>query len=187
MTDLFTARRSEARRILPWLVLSTMILVLSVAACTNDEPPTVTEPVEIRRQQEARLGESIRLLGFDMGPPMIHPLGVIEMTLFWEAVAPVDGDYLVFAEVIGPSGDTYAQKERVPVEGDRPTSSWQRGETIVDSYRMALRGDGHAGFYRVWIGMLDPDNGMQRLPLYVNGERAPDDALRLDMVIEAEP
>lgn len=180
------AGRRIAGHILPWFVLSVVIPLFFVVGCAADQP-TAVEPVEIRRRQEARLGEAIRLLGFDMGPPVIHPLGVIELTLFWEAEAPVEGDYLVFAEVIGPSGDTYAHKERVPADGARPTSSWQPGETIVDSYRMALRGDGHSGFYRVWIGMLDPENGMQRLPVYVNGERAPEDALRLEMVIEAEP
>jgi hypothetical protein len=163
-----------------------IVLSLGVAGCAADEPAAV-EPVEIRRRQEARFGDAIRLLGFEMGPPVIHPLGVIELTLFWEAEGPVEGDYLVFAEVIGPSGDAYARKERVPMSGARPTSSWLPGETIVDSYSMALRGDGHPGFYRVWIAMLDPESGMQPLPVYVNGERAPEDAIRLEMVIEAEP
>jgi hypothetical protein len=169
-------------------VLVLCALALAAAACASPDTGSRVDAIpETARRQEARFGESIRLVAFELDPPVMHPSGVLDLTLYWESDAPARSDYVVLVEIIGPSGARDAYKERAPVDGARPTTSWRTGEIIIDRYRLALSGQGHAGFYRVWVGMLDPDGGMQRLPVFVNGERLEGDAIRLDMVVEAEP
>ena len=128
---------------------------------------------------QATLGERIRFLGYDLPQRTFKPGEAVSLTLYWQALATIDGDYKVFTHLLDPGGQVRGQRDSVPVEGKRPTDGWLPGEVIEDPYRIPLPPDAPAGRYRIEIGMYDPQT-LQRLPAYdASGQRLPEDRILL--------
>ncbi len=85
------------------------------------------------------------------------------LALRWRCLAPLDADYTVFVQVLGPAGPPVAQSDRPPVAGFRPTSDWQPGEVITDHHGVPLPPDLPPGEYRLIAGLYRADTGA-RLP-----------------------
>ncbi len=113
----------------------------------------------------ADFGRSIRLLGYDVGA-----LGAgqsLEVTLYWQSLAELDEDYLVFVHVLDEAGSIVTQVDEGPQQGSYPTSLWAAGEIVADHHTLNLPGDLPAGDYRLRIGFYRQENGDF---LAVNGE-----------------
>lgn len=130
------------------------------------EPPPIAHPLE------ATLGDSIRLLGYelDTGCPL-------SLTLYWRAIATPAADYTVFVQLLDGDNRVTAQQDKPP---PAPTGTWLPGEVVSDSYNLAC--DSAAG-NRLITGMYRPDTG-ERLPITAGGDTMVD-ALLLRK-IEAE-
>lgn len=100
----------------------------------------------------ARLGDAIELIGYDR----TREGDAIVLTVYWRCLAEMSADYTVFAHLIGARG-LVAQDDTQPARGSFPTSRWQRGEIIVDEYR--LRVDNLRGEYQIEIGMYNLNTG----------------------------
>ncbi len=127
-----------------------------------DEPPVLTRPLR------AQLGDAIRLRQFSLWTPDVLPGEVVQVQLTWEALAPPRGRYKVFLQLLGPNDRLIAQRDTEPKGGDRPTSTWQAGERIVDNYGLLIPLATPPGRYRLIAGMYDPTTG-QRLPVREDG------------------
>jgi hypothetical protein len=112
---------------------------------------------------EARLGETIRLRGYRLGG-MPQPGGTLALTLYWEALAPPDGDYTVFAHLVGAADTILGQKDRPPQDGAAPTSTWVWGQVLADHYQIPVHPDAPLGPAWLMVGMYDPLSG-ERLPV----------------------
>jgi hypothetical protein len=112
-----------------------------------------------------RLGDRLWLDG-------TSPRGTLEaqagqdlvFSLFWQAEASVDESYVVFVQLLDQAGRLWAQADRVPVGGFRPTHTWQPGQVIRDNYGLALPPDVPAGQYRLIAGLYLPSS-MERLEI----------------------
>ena len=112
----------------------------------------------------AQFGNQIRFLGYDLRPQPASPDGTLLVTLYWQASVAPRADYTVFAQLLNDQGTLVAQLDGQPAGGSRPTSSWQPGETIVDSRAIPLPADLAPGTYDLWVGLYTwPD--LKRLPL----------------------
>ncbi|MFI5267303.1 MAG: ArnT family glycosyltransferase [Chloroflexota bacterium] len=96
---------------------------------------------------EAQLGDGIQLLahGVTTSPGQLH------VDLTWAASAQPSKDYTVFVHVLDASGKVVAQADSQPRGGDFPTSVWQAGDRIDDSYALQAP----PGRYTVEAGMYD--------------------------------
>jgi hypothetical protein len=94
----------------------------------------------------------------------LKPGDALQVTLFWEAVAPIDVDYTVFLHVRDERGETLAQSDRQPLDGHYPTSQWQPGETIAQPLDVDLPRGLATGSYSLYVGLYQLDT-MARLPL----------------------
>lgn len=113
--------------------------------------------------QEANLDNQVRLLGYDFeGQPEAG--GMVELTLFWEALSPMEDDYTVFVHLVGADGKIWGQRDSQPVTGFYPTSLWTPGEFVRDQVDLAISDQVPSGEYALLVGMYDPDTGV-RLPL----------------------
>ena len=143
---------------------------------------------DIAHQQTARLGESIRLLGYDLAPLEPKPGDVVQLTLYWAADAKLERGLTVFTHLLDGDGVVRGQRDSVPLDGRYPVTAWRSDETIVDRYEIALDADAPAGSYQVEIGMYDPADNASRLPLFdASGARQQDDRLLLDTPLEVAP
>jgi hypothetical protein len=119
---------------------------------------------------DADFGGQIRLLGAVTGESSAQPGDVLALTLYWQALGPVDGDYTVFVHLLGQYDRVLAQRDAPPGLGARPTSHWQSGQVIADPYLLALPQAAYAPDEAVWeVGLYDAATG-QRLQLANGGD-----------------
>src|SRR5207247_1235684 len=115
-------------------------------------PPAVAQP------RAAGFGPAIRLLGFDqIGEP--RPGATVRLKLSWATSAPLSQDYWLFAHLLGPGDQRYAQ-----IDLPYPTSQWAPGSFAASELPIALPPDAPAGRYRLLIGLYDQATG-KRLEL----------------------
>jgi 4-amino-4-deoxy-L-arabinose transferase-like glycosyltransferase len=141
-----------------------------------------TIPADIQHPLRASLGDSVSLLGYSVQPDPVRPGETLKLALYWQARRTMTTSYTVFTHVLDASGQLLAQRDSVPQDGARPTTTWAGGEVLVDNYQIPLGADLAAGSYRLTIGMYDPAT-LERLPAYdAGGQRLADDRVFLGSV-----
>jgi hypothetical protein len=115
------------------------------------EPVAMLQPVEADAPQ-------IVLLNYEVMPSSeITP--TLMLTLTWQAVAPVGGDYTVFVHALAEDGTKVAQRDTRPCTGACPTPTWQPGEIITDRHQLTLAPDAPASPSRLAVGLYLLDSG----------------------------
>lgn len=110
---------------------------------------------------DARVGEHIALRKYALEGPAGSE-AELRLTLYWQADAPITGQYKVFVHLVDDDGRIVAQHDSFPADGAAPTESWRKGEVIADTHVLAVPAPGH---YRILAGLYDPATG-QRLPVW---------------------
>jgi hypothetical protein len=77
----------------------------------------------------------LRLLGYDM-----QPAGALTttITLHWQVVDPLPGDYTTTVQLFDAAGNKLAQDDRRAGGDYYPTTLWKPGETILDRHTLTL-------------------------------------------------
>ena len=154
-----------------------------------DVPATAhatAQQLGIANPVQAELGGSARLLGYNLeGAP--SPGQTLQVTLFWEALRPMERDYTVFVQLLGPEGRIRAQWDSQPADGLHPTSHWQPGEIICDRYDLTVAVDTPPGNYQIVTGMYLLQTGERLAVTSRDGQQAGDhvvltNALTVDAV-----
>jgi len=101
----------------------------------------------------------IALVGFDLDQRTVRPGETLHLTLYWEALSPMEEDYTVFTHLLRPPDEIWAQEDDQPQDGQSPTSTWQPGQIIEDHYQLTLRPEAPPGVYQVEIGLYLPATG----------------------------
>ena len=122
--------------------------------------------------EEVSLGEGARFLGYDMEPSggELRPGEHLRLTLYWQAISPMEISYTVFVHVIDDTGHIWAQHDGIPGEGGAPTTGWVTDEVVEDHHLIQIGQDLPPGEYEVEIGMYDAATGV-RLPAEDGGDR----------------
>jgi hypothetical protein len=107
------------------------------------------------------LGDLARLVGYDL----TYDARALRVVLYWHALAPSETSYTVFVHVVDTNGTLRAQGDQIPGTGAYPTTTWVKGEYLVDVYDIALARDAPPGEYAIRIGMYDAATGA-RLPVF---------------------
>lgn len=119
----------------------------------------LTQRPPVRFEQSAVLGDCIALVGFDLDGHVTTLGGEVRLTLYWEALGTVDASYTVFTHVLAPDNRVIGQRDNIPVGGDRPTTTWAKGEYIVDEYSIPIEPGVSVGEYLIEVGMYLPSSG----------------------------
>jgi hypothetical protein len=148
------------------------------AATTPDTalPPPPHDYVPV----EATLGDQVRLLGYRLDRPVVAPGETVELTLYWEALSPLEQSYHVFTHLYR-DGEMWGQADGIPQCGLWPTLRWQPGEIMADRYRLTLRPDTPAGAIPLSVGMYTLPDGV-RLPVRDARGELVGDALVLEVL-----
>jgi hypothetical protein len=140
---------------------------------------------EIQHPLEVTVGESIRLLGYDLDEEQIEPGEALKLTLYWQALGSMDTSYTVFTHLLDAANQVRGQKDSIPGSGTLPTTGWTEGEVITDVYDLAVDVGASPGDYILEIGMYDAATG-QRLPLYDASGEPLGDRLLLDATVRVQ-
>ncbi|HSJ55559.1 MAG TPA: hypothetical protein VLC95_00155, partial [Anaerolineae bacterium] len=152
-----------------WAGLVALVLLSSyfylapefIQVAPGPEPVALFQPVEAHEPQ-------IALLDYEIEPATaLTP--TLTVTLTWQAVAPVEGDYTIFVHVLG-EGERVAQQDTRPCSGECPTDAWQPGDIIVDRHQVALPPGAVAGVDRLAIGLYLLETG-ERAAVYGQDDR----------------
>lgn len=152
-------------------------LRLALYGTTALPPPD--QPAEM---SGAHFGDCIELTGIDLPGQEFRPGDVVPLTLFWRAYQPVAGNFKVFVHLLNAEGRLVAQRDSEPVGGQRPTATWQVGESVTDRYGVLLPDGLPAGRYRLIVGLYLPPGG-DRLPVTVGRGMPSGDHLVVGTVI----
>ncbi len=116
-----------------------------------------------------RFGEHIALVGVNLPTRNFRAGESVPLTLFWQADAPLQTSYTVFAHLLGeqynPAQNNFlwGQVDQIPVEGRFPTNAWSPRQIIVDAYQIKLDERAPAGAYKIEIGLYDANGTRLRV------------------------
>jgi hypothetical protein len=121
-------------------------------------------PDAIQNPLAANFGNRVALLGYDLAPESSAPGGTLHLTLYWQAMAPMETSYTVFTHLLDTQERTWGQVDSVPVQGSYPTTAWVPGEVVADTREIEVQAGAPAGLYTPEIGLYDAATG-ERLPV----------------------
>ena len=133
-----------------------------------------------------RLGEAIRLLGYDLSAKRWQPGETVSVTVYWQAEAILNTRYVVFVHVLDGQGQIVVQQDAMPVANTRPTTGWLPGEVVVDRYALALPPALPSGTYGLEVGLYEAGRGV-RLPVSDSAGQPLGDALSLTSLEIIQP
>jgi hypothetical protein len=138
-------------------------------------PPAMlsVEQVQARAQPtDLRFGDAIRLVGYTVGRDRVLPGDDVIVTLCWEALAPMEEDYVYFVHVLGAEESKVGARETHPGLGRYPTGRWSVGDVFCDNVRVPVAKDAPApAVYDVAVGwyLYENEQVKQHLPAYDAG------------------
>ena len=133
--------------------------------------PAVPQPAEpqfefpaIQHPLDVTFGNVARLRGFSLESEAVNPHEPLRVTLYWEAIgdAPVPVSYKVFVHLLDPENKVVAQHDSSPAYGRWPTTSWVKGQAVVDEHSLSFRDYRYSGQVLVEVGLYDTQT-LQRL------------------------
>ncbi len=164
------------------LQLFTFNTFLRVVTTGLTDPPArehLFEPPSIAHPLNARFGDAIALLGYDLEqePPsasggteevQLPPAsggagGVLHLTLYWKSLKPMAQPYTVFTHLVGPDGQLAGQRDNMPLRDTAPTTCWLPGEVFADPYDIPISPQVRPGDYVLETGLYFWETG-ERLP-----------------------
>jgi 4-amino-4-deoxy-L-arabinose transferase-like glycosyltransferase len=134
-------------------------------------------PLEVA---EAEWESGIKLQGARILEDSAQLGQIVRMALEWQAREPVAERYKVFVHLLGPEGQVVAQRDSEPVDGTRPTTTWEPGEAIVDRYGLWLPASLPPGEYRLVAGLYDAETGERSLACCPSTDAVPLALIRVE-------
>ncbi len=74
------------------------------------------------------------------------------LQITWQATQVLQTDYTIFVQLLDRQGKLLAQIDQRPQQGNYPTSTWQAGDRIEDSYQFSSPG---TGWQQMIVGFYD--------------------------------
>jgi hypothetical protein len=102
-------------------------LLESLDEIAHRQVPSTAIPVDIYYQGQ------IRLVGYELSDTALQPGQPMTITLYWQALAPVEENYIVFNHIFGLGGMAIGQADEAPTV---PTSQWLPGELITTTHHI---------------------------------------------------
>lgn len=142
---------------------------------------TTVPPMAYRA--DATVGDSARLLGYDLPMTDTTAGADLPVTLYWRAETRTPTAYRVTVQLVpggadgAAAGAPVAQHDGIPADGQRPTTSWVPGEVLTDPHTLALPADLAPGDYLLIAALYDPADPTAPRPAVDQGGRGRDYAV----------
>ena len=150
-------------------------------------------PGEVENPLDAKLGDEIAVLGYNLLTREVEAGEILPLTLFWQALAQPQERYKVFIHLLDEAGHIVGQWDSEPGDGMNITTIWPPGETVADNYGVLVRPGTPPGQHRIEVGMYSPISD-QRLSVSEGGQACPErgrrasgDHLLLDSISVLRP
>lgn len=104
-------------------------------------------------------GDKIALAGYEMDRRKVSPGEAIHLTLYWQGLAEMEDNYTVFVHLLRERDQTWAGTDRQPQEGAASTSTWSKGQVVVDEYELVIASDAPPDVYELEVGLYLAETG----------------------------
>ena len=153
-------------------------------------PPRLTsaQMASISQRADVTFGDALTLLGYDVSTASIQPGDSITLTLYWQALKPLERNYGVFVHLLDEN-DIEAQDKgpAYPGRGNLPTTTLSPGQTWAEMWVVPVYAAAYAPARLIWeLGLYDAVTG-QRLAATDKTGRALGDNVRFGQVELARP
>lgn len=112
---------------------------------------------------ELYLGDYLILNGYT-----IRKDNGVYLEVVWSVKSPIAEDYTVFVHVLDANGELITQRDAMPMNNTYPTSLWDGGEYVVDTYGFdELQSDAP---YTFRVGMYIQESGLRLPVMRQNGD-----------------
>jgi 4-amino-4-deoxy-L-arabinose transferase-like glycosyltransferase len=148
-------------------ILCALVVLAASVPFTSIQPAYARPPIitidqlpEKLRPYQVTYGGVMKLLGYGVDRESARPGESIEVTLYWQALAPMQRNYSIYIQISGQDRQRFVQVDSYPGGGSYPTSFWQPGEVMGFTYRVtveALPEQPTAAFLEV--GLYDLETG----------------------------
>lgn len=149
-------------------ILAATLLCLSIIApfryiqAAYAKTPLVDESqlaLDTLTQVDWIYADALRLIGYTIDRPAVKPGEWLPVTLYWQAVRPIEANYSAFVHVLNPAGESIAQANTYPDGGKWPTSMLTPGQVLRDTYYVFIPPDAEAPLAtRLALGIFDFDD-----------------------------
>jgi hypothetical protein len=107
--------------------------------------PTAAELAAIQHPVDVSFGSRMRLLGYDLDRREVQPGEQLGLTLYWEALTPMERDWSVFVHLNDPVIHApVAQRDMYPGQGLLATRLLAPGRTVINHYVIRIPGTVYA-------------------------------------------
>ena len=150
----------------PWLAttLTSGLLMLAAACLVLYIAPAYARPAPLTRADLPSdmqpvnwdINGQMRLLGYRLDQLSVHPAERLPVTIYWQALAPMQTNYSVFVKLLGRDRQVVGQLDTYPGLGAWPTRLLKPGDIIADTYQVPIAAEAlapsrlriHVGLYR---------------------------------------
>jgi len=127
--------------------------------------PVKSEPV--RHPLQVNFAGQILLTDYDLAVRATKYGHILQATLWWQALAEMDEQYLVSLRVLDQSGHLGGRKDIPPLGNFRPTVTWAKGERIEDHVGLFIWPGTPPGEYWLEVRLV---NGINGQPLVISNQ-----------------
>lgn len=110
---------------------------------------------------DARLGDAVRVTGYDLSSPAVERGGTMDVTVHFEVLGRVPQGWKPFFHLDGPNGGFLRNLDHPPVEGAHPIDRWRAGQHIRDRIHVTFPPQATPGSYALYVGLF---KGAERMP-----------------------
>ncbi len=127
----------------------------AITNVSSKEAPTLATSADrpLTPLADTRVGEDVKLLGYALGDKEVEPGNLMSITLWWEVMSDGLDERSVLLHLRDAKGEKKAQGDGPPANGGRPTSTWRKGEVIIDHHTIEVPPDTPEGSYNLAVGM----------------------------------
>ena len=125
------------------------------------QPDHLLSPPDVAYPSGSVLPGLGTLYGFTAPADIPSGVAPFDVTLVWQAAGPTQTPYTMSVQLLDPAGHLLAQHDAAPDAGARPTTGWQPGEYIVDTFGVSFREDAreYTGPASLIVVVYDPASG----------------------------
>jgi 4-amino-4-deoxy-L-arabinose transferase-like glycosyltransferase len=132
------------------------------------EPPLLS-PADVQDIQNplgVNFDHKAELLGYDVGEGRVRAGEAIAVTLYWRCLGPMEHNYTLAVQVLGPDYESYGGVNLYPGRGNFATSLWQVGDAFSETYWIPVAPDAPAPVMgRIKVALFTDDPTQEHLPV----------------------
>ncbi|MBN1640156.1 MAG: glycosyltransferase family 39 protein [Anaerolineae bacterium] len=177
-------------------IASVGLLALAVASPfvyirPNYAPPPILDESEVgplTERLDASFQGQVTLLGYEAHDEVTWPGDRVSITLYYQAMVPFGIDYTVFVHLVDQWGNILVQQDTYTGMGRYPTTSWQPGQIIADTFYLTMpEWTPVPGTGTFEVGFYDRATGVRLLVVDADGQVTGDSIWFYSLPFRAPP